>query len=35
LKSAWEPAVEKADKMGGDNVPFLNPDEKREIAEIR
>ena len=35
LKSAWELAMEKASKMGGDDIPSLSPDEKREIAEIR
>jgi hypothetical protein len=35
LKSAWELAMEKASKMGGDDIPSLSPDEKKEIAEIR
>lgn len=35
LKSAWELAMEKTQKMGGDKVPSLGPDEKEEIAEIR
>ena len=35
LKSALEIALEKANKMGGDDIPSLGPDEKREIAEIR
>jgi len=35
LKSARELAMEKASKMGGDDIPSLSPDEKREIAEIR
>jgi hypothetical protein len=35
LKSALELAMEKASKMGGDDIPSLGPDEKREIAEIR
>lgn len=35
LKSAWELALEKANKMGGDDVPSLTSDEKQEIAEIR
>jgi len=35
LKSAWELAMEKANKMGGDEIPSLSPDEKAEIAEIR
>jgi hypothetical protein len=35
LKSAWELAMEKAQKMGEDDLPSLSPDEKREIAEVR
>ena len=35
LKSAWELAMEKAKKMGEDDLPSLSPDEKREIAEVR
>ncbi len=35
LKSARELAMEKASKMGGDDIPSLSPDEKKEIAEIR
>jgi hypothetical protein len=35
LKSTWELAMEKASKMGGEDIPSLSPDEKREIAEIR
>ena len=35
LKSAWELAMEKAAKMGGDDIPSLSPEEKGEIAEIR
>ena len=35
LKSAWELAMEKANKMGGDDIPSLSSDEKAEIAEIR
>ena len=35
LKSSWELAMEKASKMGGDDIPSLSPDEKKEIAEIR
>jgi hypothetical protein len=35
LKSALELAMEKASKMGGDDIPSLSPDQKREIAEIR
>ncbi|MGE5253939.1 MAG: hypothetical protein ACM3N7_08240 [Planctomycetaceae bacterium] len=35
LKSAWELAMEKTQKMGGDEIPSLSPDEKKEIAEIR
>jgi len=35
LKSAWELAMEKTQKMGGDKIPSLSTDEKEEIAEIR
>jgi hypothetical protein len=35
LKSAWELSMEKTQKMGGDEIPSLSPDEKKEIAEIR
>jgi hypothetical protein len=35
LKSAWELAMEKAKKMGEDDLPSLSPDEKKEIAEVR
>ncbi len=35
LKSAWELAMEKTKKLGGDEIPSLSPDEKEEIAEIR
>jgi hypothetical protein len=35
LKSALELAMEKASKMGGEDIPSLSPDQKREIAEIR
>jgi hypothetical protein len=35
LKSALEIALEKANTMGGDDIPSLGPDEKKEIAEIR
>jgi hypothetical protein len=35
LKSAWELAMEKTKKMGGDEIPSLSSDEKEEIAEIR
>ena len=34
-KSAWELAMERAKKMGEDDLPSLSPDEKREIAEVR
>jgi len=35
LKSAWELAMEKAKKMGEDDLPSLSPNEKQEIAEVR
>jgi hypothetical protein len=35
LKSAWELALEKAKKMGEDDLPSLSPDQKKEIAEVR
>ncbi|NWF54729.1 MAG: hypothetical protein HXY45_08060 [Syntrophaceae bacterium] len=35
LKSAWELAMEKAKKMGEDDLPSLSPDQKKEIAEVR
>ncbi len=35
LKSAYELAMEKAKKMGGDEIPSLGPEQKEEIAEIR
>ena len=35
LKSALELAMEKADKMGGDEVPTLTGEQKEEIANIR
>ncbi len=35
LKSAYELAMEKAKKMGGDEIPSLSPEQKEEIAEIR
>jgi len=35
LKSARELAMEKASRMGGDDLPSLSPEEKAEIAEIR
>lgn len=35
LKSAWEIALEKAKKIGGDDLPALTPDQRNEIAEIR
>ena len=35
LKSAFEIAMEKAGKISGDEVPPLDPEQKKEIAEIR
>ncbi|HSR10826.1 MAG TPA: hypothetical protein VLS90_05235 [Thermodesulfobacteriota bacterium] len=35
LKSAWQIAEEKARKMGGEDVPTLNAEQRDEIAEIR
>jgi ribosomal protein L23 len=35
LKSALELAMEKADKMGGDEIPILTGEQKVEIASIR
>lgn len=35
LKSAYELAMEKAKKMGGDEIPSLSPEQKEEIANIR
>jgi hypothetical protein len=35
LKSAWELAMEKAKKMGEDDLPSLSPDQKKEIAQVR
>ncbi len=35
LKSAYELAMEKAKKMGGDDLPSLSPEQKEEIADIR
>ncbi|HXZ34755.1 MAG TPA: hypothetical protein VEL68_01915 [Thermodesulfobacteriota bacterium] len=35
LKSAWELAMEKAKKMGKDEIPSLSPDQKEEIAQVR
>lgn len=35
LKSAYELAMEKAKKMGGDEIPSLSPAQKEEIADIR
>lgn len=35
LKSAWELAMEKAKKMGGEEAVFLSANQKEEIAEIR
>ena len=35
LKSAWELALEKTKKMGGEDAVTLTADQKQEIAEIR
>ena len=36
LKSAWEIALEKSKKMGGEEEPVrLSSNQKKEIAEIR
>ena len=35
LKSAWELAMEKAKKMGEDDLPSLSRDQKEEIARVR
>jgi hypothetical protein len=35
LKSALELALEKADKMGGDEIPTLTGEQRQEIAQIR
>ncbi len=35
LKSAWELAMERAKKMGEDDIPSLSPDQRKEIAEVR
>ena len=35
LKSAWELAMEKTKKMGGEDAVTLTANQKREIAEIR
>ena len=35
LKSALELAMEKADKMGGDEIPTLTGEQRQEIAQIR
>lgn len=35
LKSAWEIAMEKSQKMGGDEIPSLSREERDEIAQIR
>jgi hypothetical protein len=35
LKSAWELALEKAKKMGGEETVSLSSNQKAEIAEIR
>jgi hypothetical protein len=35
LKSAWELALEKAKKMGGEEAVSLSSNQKAEIAEIR
>jgi hypothetical protein len=35
LKSAWELALEKTKKIGGEDAVTLTADQKQEIAEIR
>ena len=35
LKSAWELAMEKTKKVGGEDAVTLTADEKQEISEIR
>ncbi len=35
LKSALELAMEKADKMGGNEIPTLTREQREEIAQIR
>jgi len=35
LKSAWEIALEKTDKVGGESVRRLTGEQKEEIARIR
>jgi len=35
LKSAWEIAREKTDKVGGDSVRRLTDEQKEEIARVR
>lgn len=35
LKSAWEIAMERAKGMGGEDLPSLSPDQRKEIAEVR
>ncbi len=35
LKSAWELAMEKTKKMGGEEAVSLSSNQKEEIAEIR
>jgi hypothetical protein len=35
LKSAWELALEKTQKMGGEESVSLSSNQKAEIAEIR
>jgi hypothetical protein len=35
LKSAWELALEKTKKIGGQDAVTLTADQKQEIAEIR
>ena len=35
IKSAWEIALEKSKKMGGEEPVSLSPDQRAEIAEIR
>ena len=35
LKSAWELAMEKTKKMGGEDIPSLTSEQKEEISQIR
>ena len=35
LKSAWELAMEKTQKMGGEDIPSLTSEQKEEISQIR